>query len=268
MGQALESARQLRAHPAVAPRAEGFPGIWVVPCVVTISLAGHAAALAVATMLPPMHSTEPVFAEFVIEEAPRPPPQPVVEPPAPPPPEPEAVAPVARAARRIVRDEPPVPPAPPPILTTQNAGASDWAHEEGDPDGQVGGQPGGEGAGTTNTEEPHPHVAEESAISRTQLRAMLLDYIRGTLGGYLQGRIDYPLVARREHLEGVVMLRVRLARDGRILAVRLSRSSGHESLDRAALASVQGLGTMPAPPRNIPWDADQELPLPVTYVLQ
>src|SRR6185503_3628262 len=103
---------------------------------------------------------------------------------------------------------------------------------------------------------------------RDALRAMLLAYIRGTLSQFLDGRIDYPLAARRERMEGVVVLRVRLARDGTILAVRLSRTSGHDMLDDAAMASVRGLASMPAPPRDIPWDDQRELPLPVTYVLQ
>jgi protein TonB len=110
-------------------------------------------------------------------------------------------------------------------------------------------------------------TASANEISRDDLRRILLGYIRNTLSHFLEGRISYPLAARREHREGVVMLRIRLARDGRILAVRLSRTSGVASLDQAALLSVQALRSMPAPPREIPWDDAQELPLPVTYDL-
>ena len=63
------------------------------------------------------------------------------------------------------------------------------------------------------------------------------------------------------------LLRLRLDHQGHLLAVRLSRSSGHSMLDDAALSSVRGMSDLPAPPDSIPWDDSQELPLPVTYRL-
>ncbi|MFK7987660.1 MAG: energy transducer TonB, partial [Sandaracinaceae bacterium] len=77
--------------------------------------------------------------------------------------------------------------------------------------------------------------------------------------------ISMPMVARREHLEGTVIVRIRLDQDGRVLGARLSRSSGHDVLDEAAVASIAALSTVPAPPSDIPWDPDEELPLPVRY---
>jgi periplasmic protein TonB len=188
-------------------------------------------------------------------------------------PAPPAVQPVVQQAALVEpprvrrRAEPPPPPLP--VVTTerQNAGA-DFAQPAGDPDGRIGGVPNGTGTGEAAIEGESDTPGEVPAISREALRALLVDYIRGTLSRYLDGRIDYPLAARREHVEGVVMLRIRLARDGRILAVRLSQESGSDMLDDAALASVRGLVTMPAPPATIPWDDRRELPLPVTYVLE
>lgn len=266
----MERTSELRRRPPAATpvpfslpseTTEGRHFSFVVPVVLAISVAGHAGALALAMLVPVSSSIGPVMDEVAIDVVSEPEPEPELEPP--PPIEP-AVQPVA-AAPRVLRERP-RPAAALPILTTEQAGGAAWAADPGDPDGVAGGQTGGEGAGIAA--EPAPVIAPEPAIDREALRAMLLGYIRGTLGGYLHDRIDYPLVARREHLQGVVMLRIRLARDGRILAVRLSRSSGHEVLDRAALASVEGLGAMPAPPRTIPWDDEQELPLPVNYVLQ
>jgi protein TonB len=103
-------------------------------------------------------------------------------------------------------------------------------------------------------------------MSRAELRRALAAYIRGTLSRYLNGRIVYPLAASRAGLQGVTTLRVRLARDGRILGVRLATSSGHALLDGAAVDSVERLGSMPAPPVEIPWDESRELPLPVNFV--
>ncbi|MEM7203531.1 MAG: energy transducer TonB [Planctomycetota bacterium] len=48
----------------------------------------------------------------------------------------------------------------------------------------------------------------------------------------------YPRVARRRGLEGVVLLDVSLSAGGAVLAVEVARSSGHDVLDRAAVAAV------------------------------
>lgn len=48
----------------------------------------------------------------------------------------------------------------------------------------------------------------------------------------------YPIMARRRGLEGVVRLDVRVSADGIPIAVKVRESSGHESLDEAALTAV------------------------------
>lgn len=48
----------------------------------------------------------------------------------------------------------------------------------------------------------------------------------------------YPLMARRRGLEGVVRLDVRVSAEGIPTAVKVRDSSGHESLDEAALTAV------------------------------
>jgi protein TonB len=49
----------------------------------------------------------------------------------------------------------------------------------------------------------------------------------------------YPLVARRLGMEGVVLLDVLVAPDGRAAEVRLARSSGHPQLDDSAVRTVR-----------------------------
>jgi len=49
----------------------------------------------------------------------------------------------------------------------------------------------------------------------------------------------YPRTARRRGWEGEVRLRLRIAETGRVLAVRVDRSSGHGLLDHAALEAVR-----------------------------
>lgn len=48
----------------------------------------------------------------------------------------------------------------------------------------------------------------------------------------------YPIMARRRGLEGVVRLDVRVSAEGIPIAVKVRESSGHESLDEAALTAV------------------------------
>lgn len=56
----------------------------------------------------------------------------------------------------------------------------------------------------------------------------------------------YPSIARREHWEGRVTLRIQVSADGSVDGVSVQRSSGHEELDDAALAAVKKWRFMPA----------------------
>jgi len=58
----------------------------------------------------------------------------------------------------------------------------------------------------------------------------------------------YPLWARRNNIEGVVVVRFSLTREGRVQKVELEKSSGHSVLDEAAVQAVlQGDPYPPAP---------------------
>lgn len=56
----------------------------------------------------------------------------------------------------------------------------------------------------------------------------------------------YPALARRQHEEGRVLLRVRVTADGRAGSVDIATSSGSERLDRAALEAVRRWRFVPA----------------------
>jgi protein TonB len=56
----------------------------------------------------------------------------------------------------------------------------------------------------------------------------------------------YPLVARRNGVEGTVRLKVFVSRDGRAGQVQLDRSSGSSALDSAALEAVKDWRFVPA----------------------
>jgi protein TonB len=64
----------------------------------------------------------------------------------------------------------------------------------------------------------------------------------------------YPPTARSRREEGVVYVRFSIDDQGRVLAVRLARSSGSPALDDEVLALVQRASPMPAPPPGAPRD--------------
>lgn len=56
----------------------------------------------------------------------------------------------------------------------------------------------------------------------------------------------YPLAARRRGIEGTVVVRAQIQEDGHCLQANLSKSSGHEMLDKAAVAAVKSWRFIPA----------------------
>ena len=71
-------------------------------------------------------------------------------------------------------------------------------------------------------------------------------------GGQIRARVErmksYPAGARGK---GQVVLRITVARDGRITAARVGKSSGNAAFDRAALAAVKRAGRFPAAPKGL-----------------
>jgi protein TonB len=71
----------------------------------------------------------------------------------------------------------------------------------------------------------------------------------------------YPERALRRGEQGQVMLRVRVAADGTPAGVDLAETSGHESLDRAAVAAVLQWRFNPATQAGRPVAAVAEVPV-------
>jgi periplasmic protein TonB len=77
---------------------------------------------------------------------------------------------------------------------------------------------------------------------------------------------SYPRLSKRMGEQGEVRLRVLVAADGRVTSVELSRSSGYERLDEAALESVKQWRFKPATQGGEPLEAWVEVP--VKFVLE
>lgn len=65
----------------------------------------------------------------------------------------------------------------------------------------------------------------------------------GWLAASLLPRIEslkqYPAEARVKHLEGRVLVRIVIQEDGRIVSATITKSSGHDILDLAAIETLQ-----------------------------
>lgn len=71
----------------------------------------------------------------------------------------------------------------------------------------------------------------------------------------------YPEAARRNGEEGVVILVVRVGRDGRPMQVELGQTSGHRQLDQAALRAVKKWFFEPARIGALPVESTVQIPV-------
>jgi protein TonB len=91
------------------------------------------------------------------------------------------------------------------------------------------------------------------------------DYL-AFLGRLLERDKDYPLFARQRGLQGTVVVRASIRADGVIADVAVIASSGHGSLDRAAVTAVRGTGSL-KPPASFGL-ADVTVDIPIAYGLR
>jgi TonB family protein len=64
----------------------------------------------------------------------------------------------------------------------------------------------------------------------------------------LEKHKTYPWMARRQHREGIVVLKFTIAKDGDIADHTIARSSGNEMLDGAAQETLQKVRRFPPLP--------------------
>jgi protein TonB len=251
------------------------------PLFVMGSFAAHGVAYAALSnvhapaTLPRLPSAEVTF----VVEAPEPAPEPALAVVAEPPPAPMLVQPVARPVKQVVQVKAPKPEAavpaptpateaPPPLATL---GVSDGAglavagqvgtggSPTGSLTGSVNGVPGGTGGTGSQPSTGTPGVDLRRLTSEW---AAKVSQAIGTRAVHA-----YPRTALRAHVQGTVLLTVRIGTAGQIETVALARSSGFPQLDEAALAAARELGEVPAPPAALHRYL-RPFPVPVTYVIR
>jgi len=77
---------------------------------------------------------------------------------------------------------------------------------------------------------------------------------------------EYPAFARRMRMEGMVMLKVLVSRQGAALKVEVAHSSGYEILDQAAAGAVRNWRFVPARHGDSP--VDEWVQVPVAFSLK
>lgn len=89
----------------------------------------------------------------------------------------------------------------------------------------------------------------------------------GRLATWLARHKRYPAQARRLGQEGTVKVTFTVSRSGRVLAQRITQSSGHSLLDREAQAMLERASPLPRIPANLDRDS-LTISLPVAFALR
>ena len=94
-------------------------------------------------------------------------------------------------------------------------------------------------------------------------KAQPVDHSPSEIPAYLHNpKPEYPSGAVRLGIQGEVLLRVEVLETGRVGRIDLTRSSGHEVLDQAAIKAVQGWRFKPAQQQGSPLSQWVEIPIP------
>jgi protein TonB len=89
------------------------------------------------------------------------------------------------------------------------------------------------------------------------------DYL-ARLSAKLERHKKYPSEARRQKVEGIVLIRFTIRRDGSVASCTLARSSGNSLLDEEAVSLPERAGPFPPMPDNISGE-QLELTVPVNF---
>lgn len=122
--------------------------------------------------------------------------------------------------------------------------------------------------GTKQIQAPAPEAApnlggeegspETASLPQDGESFVAADYAHASLGNQPP---RYPRRARRDGLEGRVVLSARVSAAGRIVGLEVARSSGHEILDRAAVRAVNRWIIRPARQGSKPVPSEIRIPI-------
>ncbi len=116
---------------------------------------------------------------------------------------------------------------------------------------------------------PQPALTPPAADAATPRipRSELLFSYGETISQALARHKEYPPVAQMQGWQGAVTMRLRVAPSGRLIEAEVHVSSGHEVLDRQALAMAAKPERFPAPPEGLR-DREVAVLVPVVFRLE
>ena len=86
---------------------------------------------------------------------------------------------------------------------------------------------------------PVPGQSTPASAGTETARETAEEQLRKSLLRLVSSHFNYPVLARRKGMQGIVKLQVRIESDGRISRLHVEQTSGYPVLDRAALQSLQ-----------------------------
>jgi protein TonB len=117
------------------------------------------------------------------------------------------------------------------------------------------------------TPEPAPRAAAPAQGATPMPQSASLPTWKGLLLRHLERHKRYPSEAQRHRQEGVVYVRFKVSRDGRVLSSRLERSSGVATLDQEGLDLLKRAQPLPPFPPDQPGES-LELSVPIVFSLR
>jgi len=223
---------------------------------VAVSLAVHAAAMSLSVPAPRVSLFEPrQVLEVTLREAAAPP---VVSP------EPASLAPTAPAAEKRARPERR---RGEPLTLTRRSEAPPPSPTERVEEARA-----PEPAPETSIASPAPAAQPPSApltvhaMPRVSRSELLSSYGR-TISQALARYKEYPRIAQMQGWQGAVTMRLRVAPSGHLIDAEVHASSGHEALDRQALAMASKPERFPLPPEGLR-DNEIAVLVPVVFRLE
>lgn len=116
--------------------------------------------------------------------------------------------------------------------------------------------------------QPEMPLQQPAASGKARTGVPLPDSTGRAYTALIRGMIDqqkeYPLMARKSGAEGTVYIKFVLARDGRLKRTEVSRSSGKNILDRAAINAVTRVNRFPTVPESME-GTEFSFELPLTF---
>jgi protein TonB len=105
-------------------------------------------------------------------------------------------------------------------------------------------------AGPPSPEQARPPVAAYAATSRAPAPELFSGYGK-MISQALARHKEYPRIAQMRGWEGSVTMRLRVAQSGHLIDAELHTSSGHDVLDKQALAMASQAQRLPVPPDGL-----------------